>query len=394
MFAPRSTQAGRSEGQNPRFKDVVFCEGSWSPLAVPGAWIATIWDQVYEGLRLVPRGGAEVGGLFLGRRSQTDVILAEAVVPIPIAYHFGPSFRLSPSDLKDLEALIASLQQDPSKAVVGLYRSRTRNESLSQDSDSAALATIEHAHASFASDFHYYVAFTPTSRSTMMASASFRKEEGWDDWQHVTLVINPKSSALPTEPVRLPAAPQPSSSLSEQPSATTAATVAALPLAEPHPRPVADGFPEPVPPSQSNGKAREIPKPSEHIAPPAAPQASIGKAVKISGPIYSKEDLYIDGDVEGSIELQEHRLTIGPNGRVRSNVKAREVVILGTLQGNVDASDKLEVRKDARLIGEIKTARIVIEDGAYFKGSIDIVRPQPANSSAGCRQSLAQDLDN
>jgi cytoskeletal protein CcmA (bactofilin family) len=111
-------------------------------------------------------------------------------------------------------------------------------------------------------------------------------------------------------------------------------------------------------------------------------QASIGKAVKISGQIYSKEDLYVDGDVEGSIELQEHRLTIGPNGRVRSNVKAREVVILGTLQGNVDASDKLEVRKEARLVGEIKTARIVIEDGAYFKGSIDIVRPQPAKSSA------------
>jgi cytoskeletal protein CcmA (bactofilin family) len=111
-------------------------------------------------------------------------------------------------------------------------------------------------------------------------------------------------------------------------------------------------------------------------------QASIGKAVKISGQIYSKEDLYVDGDVEGSIELQEHRLTIGPNGKVRANVKASEVVILGTIQGNVDASDKLEVRKDARLVGEIKTARIVIEDGAYFKGGIDIVKPQPAKSSA------------
>jgi cytoskeletal protein CcmA (bactofilin family) len=110
--------------------------------------------------------------------------------------------------------------------------------------------------------------------------------------------------------------------------------------------------------------------------------ASIGKAVKISGQIYSKEDLYIDGDVEGSIELREHRLTIGPNGKVRSNVKAREVVILGSVQGNVDASDKLEVRKDARLVGEIKTARIVIEDGAYFKESIDIVKSEPAKSSA------------
>jgi cytoskeletal protein CcmA (bactofilin family) len=117
-------------------------------------------------------------------------------------------------------------------------------------------------------------------------------------------------------------------------------------------------------------------------------QASIGKAVKINGQIYSKEDLYVDGDVEGTIELQEHRLTIGPNGKVHSSVKAREVVVLGNIQGNVDASDKLEIRKDARLVGDIKTARIIIEDGAYFKGSIDIVRAetkapaQPAARSA------------
>jgi len=109
-------------------------------------------------------------------------------------------------------------------------------------------------------------------------------------------------------------------------------------------------------------------------------QASIGKAVKINGQIYSKEDLYVDGDVEGTIELQEHRLTIGPNGKVHSSVKAREVVVLGNIQGNVDASDKLEIRKDARLVGDIKTARIIIEDGAYFKGSIDIVKPEPAKS--------------
>ena len=109
-------------------------------------------------------------------------------------------------------------------------------------------------------------------------------------------------------------------------------------------------------------------------------QASIGKAVKINGQIYRKEDLYVDGDVEGTIELQEHRLTIGPNGKVHSAVKAREVVILGNVQGNVDASDKLEIRKDARLVGDIKTARIIIEDGAYFKGSIDIVKPEQAKA--------------
>ena len=110
-------------------------------------------------------------------------------------------------------------------------------------------------------------------------------------------------------------------------------------------------------------------------------QASIGKAVKIDGQIYSKEDLYVDGDVKGIIELQEHRLTIGPNGKVHANIKAREIVILGNVQGNVEASDKLEVRKDARMVGDIKSARIVIEDGAYFKGSIDTVKPEPAKYS-------------
>jgi cytoskeletal protein CcmA (bactofilin family) len=119
-------------------------------------------------------------------------------------------------------------------------------------------------------------------------------------------------------------------------------------------------------------------------------QASIGKAVKINGQIYSKEDLYVDGDVEGTIELQEHRLTIGPNGKVHSSVKAREVVVLGNIQGNVDASDKLEIRKDARLVGDIKTARIIIEDGAYFKGSIDIVKNEPAKSSSASSQPRPQ----
>jgi cytoskeletal protein CcmA (bactofilin family) len=109
-----------------------------------------------------------------------------------------------------------------------------------------------------------------------------------------------------------------------------------------------------------------------------ASSASIGKAVKVIGQIYSREDLYVDGEVEGTVEALEHKLTIGPNGVVRAGVKAREVVALGTIQGNVEAHDKLEIRKDAKLVGDIRTARIIIEDGAYFKGSIDIVKPEPA----------------
>jgi cytoskeletal protein CcmA (bactofilin family) len=111
--------------------------------------------------------------------------------------------------------------------------------------------------------------------------------------------------------------------------------------------------------------------------------AVIGKSVVVKGQIYAREDLLIDGEVEGgSIEAQEHRLTVGPNGKVNGNMKAREIVIIGTVHGNIEASDKIDIRKDARLMGDIKTARIVIEDGAYFKGSIDIQKPETKPAQA------------
>ncbi len=88
------------------------------------------------------------------------------------------------------------------------------------------------------------------------------------------------------------------------------------------------------------------------------------------------------------MEALEHKLTIGPNGVVRAGIKAREVVALGTIQGNVEAHEKIEIRKDAKLVGDIRTARIIIEDGAYFKGSIDIVKPEPAKSG---RETCATD---
>jgi cytoskeletal protein CcmA (bactofilin family) len=117
--------------------------------------------------------------------------------------------------------------------------------------------------------------------------------------------------------------------------------------------------------------------PARFEAEPRGGAATIGKAVKVVGQIFSREDLYVDGEVEGTVEALEHKLTIGPNGTVRATVKAREVVALGTIQGNVEAAEKIEIRKDAKLTGDIRTARIIIEDGAYFKGSIDIVKPEP-----------------
>jgi cytoskeletal protein CcmA (bactofilin family) len=104
--------------------------------------------------------------------------------------------------------------------------------------------------------------------------------------------------------------------------------------------------------------------------------AVLGKSVIVKGQIFSREDLTIDGEVEGTVELQEHRLTVGPNGKVLASIKAKEVVVLGTIHGNVETTDKIDIRKDAKLVGDIKTARVVIEDGAYFKGNIDIVRAE------------------
>ncbi len=116
---------------------------------------------------------------------------------------------------------------------------------------------------------------------------------------------------------------------------------------------------------------------------------NIGKAVRVEGKIISREDIYVDGQVEGSIESPESKVTIGPNGRVKATVSAREVVIIGAVQGDVTATDKVDIRKDAQLEGNIGSARISIEDGAIFKGSIDIRKPEPKVAPAQTQQVFA-----
>lgn len=120
------------------------------------------------------------------------------------------------------------------------------------------------------------------------------------------------------------------------------------------------------------------------LSPTRSGSAALGKNVTVKGQIFAREDLTIDGEVEGTVECQEHRLTIGPNARVQAGLKAREIIIHGSIQGNVDATDKIDIKKEAKLVGDIKTSRIVIEDGAYFKGSIDISKAAaPAVKSQG-----------
>lgn len=103
--------------------------------------------------------------------------------------------------------------------------------------------------------------------------------------------------------------------------------------------------------------------------------AHIGKSLKVKGEISGSEDLYVDGEVEGTIQLNDNSLTVGPNGRVRANVSAQSITILGHLRGNVHAGERLEISKTGSLEGDLTTSRIVIEDGAVFRGSIDIVKP-------------------
>ncbi len=120
-------------------------------------------------------------------------------------------------------------------------------------------------------------------------------------------------------------------------------------------------------------------------AAPAGDQAVISKGLFVKGEISGTESLYIDGKVEGSISLPGNRVTIGRNGTVGANVTAREVVVMGKVRGNVSATDRVDIRAEGALSGDVAAARISIEDGAFFKGGIDIRKPdaKPVQGHAG-----------
>lgn len=138
------------------------------------------------------------------------------------------------------------------------------------------------------------------------------------------------------------------------------------------------------------------PEPSRPLPPPpaaepvnrtpvsAGDQATIGKGLFVKGEITGTESLFIDGKVEGSINLPGNRVTVGRNGQVAASVTAREIVILGKVRGNVSATDRVDIRAEGALTGDVAAARISIEDGAFFKGGIDIKKgdAKPANGAA------------
>jgi len=125
-------------------------------------------------------------------------------------------------------------------------------------------------------------------------------------------------------------------------------------------------------------------------APGSGGFANIGKTILIKGEISGQEDVYVDGQIEGSVQLLGNSLTIGPNGRVHASVAAKSVTVGGSLEGNIQASERTEMRKSAVVNGDVQTRRIAIEEGAFFKGKLEILSDaKPAAPSAAAAAASA-----
>jgi cytoskeletal protein CcmA (bactofilin family) len=163
-------------------------------------------------------------------------------------------------------------------------------------------------------------------------------------------------------------------------------------------------------PNQTGPTSPSTPEPARPTPPTAAPtsfdsgaarpaaaastaavgeQATIGKSLVVKGEVSGSESLYIDGKVEGAINLPGNRVTVGRNGQVAANITAREVVVLGKVRGNIQASDRVDIRSEGSLTGDVAAARISIEDGAYFKGGIDIRKPGDGKNGTAAAEPVA-----
>jgi cytoskeletal protein CcmA (bactofilin family) len=126
-------------------------------------------------------------------------------------------------------------------------------------------------------------------------------------------------------------------------------------------------------PTPFSGEAKTMaPMDSSYPSTPGGGTARLGASLHIKGEITGNEDLVIDGSVEGLVQLEDRKLTVGPSARVTADIIAREVCVYGNVKGNLRARDRIEIKKDGSVVGDLTTARIMIEDGAYFKGSIEI----------------------
>jgi cytoskeletal protein CcmA (bactofilin family) len=153
------------------------------------------------------------------------------------------------------------------------------------------------------------------------------------------------------------------------------------PATPPAPAPVVPAAPAPAAASMPAAAAER------RTPPPQADNVNIGKSVFFKGELTGSEDLTIEGNVEGKIELKDHVLTIGPNGKINAEVFAKAVIVLGVVNGNVTASEKVDIRDNGSIDGDIISPRVAIAEGAHFRGSVDMQRatikpPAPVATAA------------
>src|SRR5437667_5463606 len=148
----------------------------------------------------------------------------------------------------------------------------------------------------------------------------------------------------------------------------------------------------PQPPAPTTAGAGPRPETSQQMEKDIV---NIGKSVVIKGELNGSEDLTIEGHVEGTIQLRDHVLTIGPNGKIKAQVFAKAVIVLGEVTGNVTASDKVDIRDNGSVDGDIISPRVAIAEGAHFRGSVDMQRkpgqapPKPEVKAAAPQQPAA-----
>ncbi|MBV9507559.1 MAG: hypothetical protein JO323_21400 [Acidobacteriia bacterium] len=252
MSTPQVSRIEAAEKESSTNGDYVLSAGTARPLLLSRELTAQLMDQVNEGIRAVPRGGAEVGGLLIGPKNANGAVKLEKLQQLQVEYCFGPSFRFSAKDLAALQETMSSAAKDSANTVVGFYRSWTRGEERLRESDQEILRAIEKAHPSYAADFRFLMIISPLSKLAFSAEVAVRRDSDWKDWQSCllrmqTLFEEPGAKAEQTQELTRPAG-----------GALTPASPAPAPSVLPAP---AASLPKPRPAAPSDLlKSKQVPR--------------------------------------------------------------------------------------------------------------------------------------
>ncbi len=182
----------------PSGDDLIFGDHPEWSLAIPKCLIQQLWPFVDGAARMLPGRGLEVGGLLVGPKVEGSGVVVDGFIPFPIEYRYGPSFQMSPGDLARIEPLIESAHLDPSKTIVGFYRSRTRGDEALRWGDYQILDEIERVHPSFSADFRCYFILAPVTESDALAHIALRDEGPWYQMLPFRLRSNPPAVNPPS----------------------------------------------------------------------------------------------------------------------------------------------------------------------------------------------------